>query len=281
MNKEMQKMNDITGLENINELYESSLLKKWIKLISVDTTLTTDQNTGAKNVLIPSGTIWNISTNTSVLCNLINLGTINVQSGGRFYASGTGQINNNSGGIITQSGGSFFAQDTGQINNNSGGIITQSGGFFSAQNNGAINNNSGGSITQSGGSFRADDTGIINNSGSITQSGGDFYAENNGQINNNTGGSIILLSGGSLTSSGIIVSNQNTNSGIIYYVTGRDPTTFLGDVANKVLVEIFGKETKITAQTYHAYESTFLEDYKKNYKDYPILCDNCDPEYKE
>jgi len=24
-----------------------------------------------------------------------------------------------------------------------------------------------------------------------------------------------------------------------------------------------------------------LEDYKKNYKEYPILSDNCDPNYKE
>ena len=31
----------------------------------------------------------------------------------------------------------------------------------------------------------------------------------------------------------------------------------------EITIEIFGKETKITAQTYHAYESTFLEDYKK------------------
>ena len=49
----------------------------------------------------------------------------------------------------------------------------------------------------------------------------------------------------------------------------------------EITIEIFGKETKITAQTYHAYESTFLEDYKKNYNEYPILCDNCDPDYKE
>ena len=28
--------NDISGLENINELYESSSIKKWIKLISTD-----------------------------------------------------------------------------------------------------------------------------------------------------------------------------------------------------------------------------------------------------
>jgi hypothetical protein len=48
----------------------------------------------------------------------------------------------------------------------------------------------------------------------------------------------------------------------------------------QITVEIFGKETKITAQTYHAFESTFLEDYKKIYGEYPILCDNCDPNYK-
>jgi hypothetical protein len=48
----------------------------------------------------------------------------------------------------------------------------------------------------------------------------------------------------------------------------------------EITIEIFGKETKITAQTYHAYESTFLEDYKKNYNEYPILSDNCDPDYK-
>lgn len=45
-------------------------------------------------------------------------------------------------------------------------------------------------------------------------------------------------------------------------------------------IDIFGKETKIIAQTYHAYESTFLEDYKKKYNDYPVLSDNCDPDYK-
>jgi hypothetical protein len=49
----------------------------------------------------------------------------------------------------------------------------------------------------------------------------------------------------------------------------------------EISIEIFGKETKITTQTYHAYESTFLEDYKKNYKEYPILSDNSDPDYKE
>ena len=45
-------------------------------------------------------------------------------------------------------------------------------------------------------------------------------------------------------------------------------------------IEIFGKETIITAQTFHAYESTFLEDYKNIYNEYPLLSDNCDPDYK-
>jgi hypothetical protein len=48
----------------------------------------------------------------------------------------------------------------------------------------------------------------------------------------------------------------------------------------EITIEIFGKERKIKAQTYHAYESTFLEDYKKHYNDYPLLSDNCDPYYK-
>jgi hypothetical protein len=45
-------------------------------------------------------------------------------------------------------------------------------------------------------------------------------------------------------------------------------------------IDIFGNPTKINAQTYHAYESTFLEDYKKIYNSYPLLSDNCDPDYK-
>jgi hypothetical protein len=48
----------------------------------------------------------------------------------------------------------------------------------------------------------------------------------------------------------------------------------------KFNIKIFEKETEITAQTYHAYESTFLEDYKFQYNEYPILNDNCDPDYR-
>jgi hypothetical protein len=46
-----------------------------------------------------------------------------------------------------------------------------------------------------------------------------------------------------------------------------------------VNIDIFDKEIEVVAQTYHAYESSFLGDFKKNYKEYPLLSDNCDPEY--
>jgi hypothetical protein len=49
----------------------------------------------------------------------------------------------------------------------------------------------------------------------------------------------------------------------------------------EISIEIFGKDLNIIAQTYHAYESRFLEDYKNTYNEYPLLNDNCDPDYKE
>jgi hypothetical protein len=48
----------------------------------------------------------------------------------------------------------------------------------------------------------------------------------------------------------------------------------------EITIQIFGQDTVITAQTYHAYESKFLDDYKKKYREYPFLSDNCDPAYK-
>ena len=48
----------------------------------------------------------------------------------------------------------------------------------------------------------------------------------------------------------------------------------------ELIINILNKETKIIAQTYHAYESTFLTDFDNKYNMYPILCDNCDPDYK-
>ncbi len=43
---------------------------------------------------------------------------------------------------------------------------------------------------------------------------------------------------------------------------------------------ILDENVDITVQTYHAYESIFLNDFKKTYGEFPILCDNADPNYK-
>ena len=49
----------------------------------------------------------------------------------------------------------------------------------------------------------------------------------------------------------------------------------------ELTIDIFENSVTIVAQTYHAYETTFLEDYKKIYENYPLLNDNCDPDYKQ
>ena len=46
-------------------------------------------------------------------------------------------------------------------------------------------------------------------------------------------------------------------------------------------IDILDRKTKIQAQTFHAYETSYLENYKKKYNRYPILNDNCDPNYKD
>lgn len=50
---------------------------------------------------------------------------------------------------------------------------------------------------------------------------------------------------------------------------------------NDLTIPILNNNVKITPQTYHAYESTFLNDYKKIYGTYPPMCDNCDPKYRK
>ena len=44
--------------------------------------------------------------------------------------------------------------------------------------------------------------------------------------------------------------------------------------------DILDKNVEITVQTYHAYESIFLNDFKELYGELPLLCDNSDPEYQ-
>lgn len=43
--------------------------------------------------------------------------------------------------------------------------------------------------------------------------------------------------------------------------------------------EIIGEKVKAPVQTYHIYESKYLKHYEREYGDYPILNDNCDPAY--
>ena len=47
-----------------------------------------------------------------------------------------------------------------------------------------------------------------------------------------------------------------------------------------VTVEILDKENIIPVQTYHVYESVFMEEYKTIYGKFPTLSDNCAPGYK-
>ena len=46
-----------------------------------------------------------------------------------------------------------------------------------------------------------------------------------------------------------------------------------------IQVTILGENTKIAAQTYHAYESRCIEKYKNMTGNIPIFCHNCDPDY--
>jgi len=45
--------------------------------------------------------------------------------------------------------------------------------------------------------------------------------------------------------------------------------------------EILNEIVKIKVQTYHAYESKFLDNFKSTYGKYPLLSDNADPNYKK
>lgn len=46
------------------------------------------------------------------------------------------------------------------------------------------------------------------------------------------------------------------------------------------VIDIFDEEVKVVSQTFHVYESKFLDDFKKKYNVYPVLSDNCDPNYR-
>ena len=209
--------NDISGFDNINELYESSLIKKWLKLIPMDKTISFEEY-GRKDYFIPVADI--------VLDNeLYNSGK----------KKGTKKRN-----TLIQFNPIISAEE---FNKKTEWLYLL-----------VINDR----IVKIGGTR----TGL---KGRIASYLCGHHIEERGK------------SGDCSKTNGFIYNTFEfyLNLGCKIQMYGYElPKT-------EITIEIFGKETKIMTQTYHAYESTFLEDYKKNYNEYPILSDNCDPDYKE
>lgn len=209
--------NDISGVANINELYESSLVKKWIKLIPTDKTIVFDEY-NRKEHFIPIADI--------VLDS-------------EAFTSGKKQGNKKRNTLI---------QFIPKISNEAFSKKTEWLYLL------VINDR----IVKIGGTR----TGL---KGRVASYLCGHHIEERGK------------SGDCSKTNGFIYNTFEfyLNLGCKIQMYGYElPKT-------EITIEIFGKETKITAQTYHAYESTFLEDYKKNHNEYPILSDNCDPAYKE
>jgi len=209
--------NDISGVANINELYESSLIKKWIKLIPTDKTIVFDEY-NRKEHFIPIADI--------VLDS-------------EAFTSGKKQGNKKRNTLI---------QFIPNISNEAFSKKTEWLYLL------VINDR----IVKIGGTR----TGL---KGRVASYLCGHHIEERGK------------SGDCSKTNGFIYNTFEfyLNLGCKIQMYGYElPKT-------EITIEIFGKETKITAQTYHAYESTFLEDYKKHYNEYPILSDNCDPAYKE
>ena len=59
----------------------------------------------------------------------------------------------------------------------------------------------------------------------------------------------------------------------------HNTSDFIATKLTEFNIEILGKDTKVKAQTYHAYESAFIKYYEQNYNEKPILCCNSDPDY--
>jgi len=209
--------NDISGLANIHEYYESSLIKKWIKLISTDKTILFDEY-NRKDHFIPIADI--------VLDS-------------ELFISGK-KVGNKKRNTLIQF------------------IPTISNEAFSKKTEWLYLLVINGMIVKIGGTR----TGIKGRVGSYLCG---HHIEERGK------------SGDCSKTNGFIYNTFEfyLNLGCKIQMYGYElPKT-------EITIKIFDKETKIIAQTYHAYESTFLEDYKKNYNEYPILSDNCDPDYKE
>jgi hypothetical protein len=214
---EITSNNDISGLSNINELYESSLIKKWIKLIPTKKTIPFDEY-NRKDYFIP---IADIVLDSELITN------------------GKNQGNKKRNTLIQF-------------------IPTISTEAYNKKNEWLYLLVINGMIVKIGGTR----TGLKKRVGSYLCG---HHIEERGK------------SGDCSKTNGFIYNTFEfyLNLGCKIQMYGYElPKT-------EIIIEIFGKETKIIAQTYHAYESTFLEDYKKKYNEYPILNDNCDPDYKE
>jgi len=209
--------NDISGLENINDKYENSLTKKWIKLISINKTISFEEY-NRKEYFTPIADI------------ILDSETVT-----------TGKKEGHKKRIT-------IIQFVPKISNYEFTKKTEWLYLF------VIN----GRIVKIGGTR----TGIKNRMASYLC--GHYTAERG--------------KSGDCSKTNAFIYNT-----FEFYLSSGCKIEMYGYELPKMefTIEIFGKEKKITAQTFHAYESTFLDDYKKNYKEYPILCDNCDPDYKE
>jgi len=209
--------NDISGLKNINEIYENSLLKKWIKLIPIDKTIQFDKYNRKNNFILIADIVLD----------------------SELYISGKKEGNKKRNTLIQ-----FIPTILIETFNKKtewlylfviNGMIVKIGGTRTGLKGRVASYLCGHHIEERG------------KSGDCSKTNGFIY---------NTFEFYLKL-------------------GCKIQMYGYElPKT-------EITIKIFDKEKKIIAQTYHAYESTFLEDYKKNYNEYPILSDNCDPDYKE
>jgi hypothetical protein len=212
----MQKLGDISGLKNIIELYESSIIKKWIKLITLDKTVPFETY-NRKDYFVP---VADIVLDTEI---------------------------KDSGKIQGAKKRNTLIQFVPKITNEA--FNKKSEWLYLLMING--------NIVKIGGTR----TGI---KGRVASYLCGHHIKERGK------------SGDCSKTNGFIY-----NTFAFYLELGCKIEMYGYELPKtEIIIDIFGKETKIIAQTYHAYESTFLEDYKKNYKEFPILCDNCDPDYK-
>lgn len=213
---EKKYSNDISGLANINELYDSSLTKKWIKLIQTDKTIPFEEY-NRKDHFIPIADI--------VLDS-------------ELFTSGEKKGNKKRNTLIqfipTISTKEFSKKTEWLYLHVINGMIVKIGGTRTGLKGRVSSYLCGHHIKERG------------------KSG--YCSKTNGFIYNTF----------------VFYLNLGCKIQMYGYELPKTETT----------IQIFGKEKKIKAQTFHAYESTFLEDYKKNYNEYPVLSDNCDPDYK-